>query len=634
MLDCKKDRLDYGDQLRPPAGYQFDRAIGATYSANLDTVLSLPVALVFGHTLEGDLSGERVELLEAIRNFSSRVRIFHQKGQIHVPKRSNWLYAYLEDALIEILPGSEFSSFHPKVWVIRYVLAEDEQSSVGPQSKNLAKVHYRLLVLSRNLTFDRSWDIAACLDGTVGKSRDKLNDPLADFLKWLSKNEAKEIGWVNKMISEIPFVNFETPPIFDSHRFHPLGIPEHTDWPMAEIKARRSLVMSPFIDEKVIQRLRDQTKGDVLVFGEAFELNRFEEEIRDEVEPYVLSEHIVDGEYNADREENSLDEQRQNLHAKLFVFREDKQMRWFFGSANATEAARKRNVEFMLELTGSSGKVSINCLKRNLLGEDGNWPFLRHEYSNEVVNDDEAASMTQAARCFEYALLKSEIEAKLDRSDEAKNWDLVICFHLGQVAKNKDLRVTVAPFNLKDPADPVELSPGNEVEQEIVFQNVGEIELSRFLIFRIERLSDKQLLHEFLLRIEIANLPKNRLRNILRKVIDSPEKFFRYLRFLLEEEVPKEALTGTESGIVFPTDGDESNFSEWMAGVPLFERLLVIASRSPSRLQELDKIIRELADESDDEVDGKIIPDAFIKFWEPFRNHIPARKISVRKEQR
>lgn len=51
MLDFKEDRLDYGRLLIRPDGHRLDRAIAATYSVDLNTLLSIPVALFYSQTL-------------------------------------------------------------------------------------------------------------------------------------------------------------------------------------------------------------------------------------------------------------------------------------------------------------------------------------------------------------------------------------------------------------------------------------------------------------------------------------------------------------------------------------------------------------------------------------------------------
>ncbi len=73
MLNPASSRCDYGQLLRPPAleetggiAYELDAAIATTYTLDLNALLVLPVSLVLGNTLEGDLGGEKIALLEAV----------------------------------------------------------------------------------------------------------------------------------------------------------------------------------------------------------------------------------------------------------------------------------------------------------------------------------------------------------------------------------------------------------------------------------------------------------------------------------------------------------------------------------------------------------------------------------------
>src|ERR1700692_1623570 len=91
MLDFKQDRLDYGRLLIPPEGPRLDRAIAATYSVDLNTLLSIPVALFYSQTLEGKLDGERFQVLEAIQRTAGIVTVYYQERQIQLPKRYNRL---------------------------------------------------------------------------------------------------------------------------------------------------------------------------------------------------------------------------------------------------------------------------------------------------------------------------------------------------------------------------------------------------------------------------------------------------------------------------------------------------------------------------------------------------------------
>ena len=120
---------------------------------------------------------------------------------IKVPTQYNKLFTLLEPCLRAIVPsGGEHASFHPKIWLIRYK---------GSGGKKRANVIYRLIVLSRNLTFDRSWDIAASLDGKLTKAKvtELGTESWADFflnlldeqndaeLKKILKKELPKISW-------------------------------------------------------------------------------------------------------------------------------------------------------------------------------------------------------------------------------------------------------------------------------------------------------------------------------------------------------------------------------------------------------------------------------------------------------
>src|SRR3546814_2172676 len=59
------------------------------------------------------------------------------------------------------------------MWLAKYVDDEDV-------------VSFRLLVQSRNLTRDNSWDMVVALDGVMGSTRNKTNKPLRALLQYLA----------------------------------------------------------------------------------------------------------------------------------------------------------------------------------------------------------------------------------------------------------------------------------------------------------------------------------------------------------------------------------------------------------------------------------------------------------------
>ncbi len=147
------------DALRPPPGFTLDRAVGTTFSLDLMALLTAPLAFaLYDRTLpDGEgMDLDPIALLEAVRRHADRIDIFCQAGQIAPMGDYRPIVAYLERSIHPVLPHQPTAIFHPKVWLIRYREADGDER------------RYRLLCLSRNLTFDRSWDTVLALDGVVG----------------------------------------------------------------------------------------------------------------------------------------------------------------------------------------------------------------------------------------------------------------------------------------------------------------------------------------------------------------------------------------------------------------------------------------------------------------------------------
>ena len=169
MLNPNNDRLDYGQVLAPPVGYRLDFAVGTTYSLDLDALVGACIALGLSEETDSDLMKNPVCLLEALRTTGDKIALFCEGGQIHLPNNVTSLYILLEKMVFQVATTkrkgiTKFPSFHPKFWLIRYV----------DENKNPL---YRVVVLSRNLTFDRSWDVTFCMDGTKEKTTTDKNNP-------------------------------------------------------------------------------------------------------------------------------------------------------------------------------------------------------------------------------------------------------------------------------------------------------------------------------------------------------------------------------------------------------------------------------------------------------------------------
>ena len=605
MLDVKKHRLDYGAMLIPPSGYWLARAVASTYTLDLNTLLSIPVALFFSQTLEGNFETERVQLLEAIQRCPEVLRIYHQRGKIHVPKKHNRLYGLLEPCVVGILPVDAYTSFHPKVWVLRY--EHDDQPTM-----------YRVIVLSRNLTYDRSWDIAAHLDGEVTEERQERNQPLAAFVSHLLSHEGFDGD--RKFLADLRRVDFRPPAGFSNNfSFHPVGIDGYSN-PIVSQTGSRAICISPFVHDEAVRTVRDNVADELLLFGCREELHRLKPESLSGIRTFCISDLIVDGESQEQGEDGEGEQAEQNLHAKLYVYQGNtSSVSWFLGSGNTTKAAFELNIEFLLELRGSSAAVQLDRLKDELLGADEKGGiFQPYQSPSEPVDDSERKKLEEKLRLLEFALLKHmDIQrAEVTPSENEANFDLHLVLDPGP-STWRDLKVTVSPFNA-DAAEPQELPPGCVTT--FTFQNINESNLSRFLRFDIWQGADR--LRSFLMKAEIDGLPVTRVGRILRSIINSRDRFFEYLRFLLADDGDKEPV-GTEPDKRGKSNGETASI--WDASSPIFEQLLLSASRSPRRLKAIDDVIEQLRKQDDEDPTRRVVPQEFLEFWEAFKQIVPKK---------
>ncbi|MCC5633207.1 hypothetical protein LC613_37540 [Nostoc sphaeroides CHAB 2801] len=116
------DRQHLFESLCPPDGYSLDYAIGTTFTLELLTLLTAPLAFTtFGWGSEdGHLTRSPQVLLATMQQYAERITVFCQTGKIAIPKSHSLLYSYLENSIVEVNALHPNGIFHPKIWVLRF----------------------------------------------------------------------------------------------------------------------------------------------------------------------------------------------------------------------------------------------------------------------------------------------------------------------------------------------------------------------------------------------------------------------------------------------------------------------------------------------------------------------------------
>lgn len=224
----------YTAALNPPPGFEFDEAIGTTFSMDPAVLLSVHLHLALLRSPHSTAHQDGIAVVEAIRRRADRVTVYAQRARILVPPHPSEILGLLESMAVEVT-APRGGVFHPKLWLMRFVDADK-----APM--------LRLIVLSRKLTNDQSWDLALTIEGTPGKSNIAANRELGELIAALpgmafGKVDSTRRQQADRLAGEVRRTRWEPPPGFDEVAFHVLG---RTGRAWSPEPFRRGAVISPF----------------------------------------------------------------------------------------------------------------------------------------------------------------------------------------------------------------------------------------------------------------------------------------------------------------------------------------------------------------------------------------------------
>lgn len=393
MLEMDEGRVSFADALRPPVGYDLSFAVGTTYSLDLRALLGICIPLGLGFEPEALDSINPVSLFAALNRLQGKLVVYCDKGSMRADvspgSQTSGLLMLLEGMVHQVSVNwkrkDALSSFHPKVWVIEYS-ARDGGASL-----------YRLMVMSRNLTFDTSWDVVVSLDGHPGEG-DACSEHVAQFLEFLASGDRatttdsddtrrrdSHTVRVRKLADEVRKVRFKVDDkSFDSADFLPFG-PQSGDssnlmdarkCDLLTWRWRSMLVVSPFLSSgedaplTVMARHRSGVSGRYVLLSREDSLVELPSGARNAYECFCpassLADVELDGEGGVDASDYS------NLHAKLY-FSQDmggKRKLWA-GSLNASRNGIYNNVEALIALSVRPSYLTFQQVLKPLIGDGG-----------------------------------------------------------------------------------------------------------------------------------------------------------------------------------------------------------------------------------------------------------------------
>lgn len=559
MFDVANDRLSYGELLRPDVGYTLDFAVGTTYSLDLEALLGVPVSL----GLLGDADAEQMRsplyVLEAIRTSSDKIAIFCNAGGIKLPDKIQSVYSLLEESVFQV-KLSRNSNFHPKLWVLKY-------------SNEAGKSYIKLLVLSRNLTFDSSIDLCVAMRGEVKHARRLKNKSLADILtfvgQYAKRAKQQQILSLAEDVMRVPTFEVEHP--FEDYTFFPMGIP---DYPGSDTKLFEQkydlFAVSPFLSDNVVQQLTENAGQKILVTRKSSVTKRTMEAF-DHV--FITKDILSDNEFGS----------KQDIHAKLYFTTTQDGNYLYIGSANASHNAFYRNVECLLRL-----KYKLNCIGMKTFTQDflpsENCPYEELTYIPEIPPADPSQKLIdEALREAVYALKRADV-----------------------LSNGTAYSIQINAKELKT-AEPVLIAPLQRqnlmttLRPETVFDGLLLKEISEFFILRVQS-------QTLVVKVDTRGIPKDRDQAIYRGIIDSKAKFMTYLSFVLSESPASFTAEPDLLDDVLLCGNDRDGAGAATAAI--YEKMLRVFHQNPNRLKGIADMIRRL--------EPDVVGEDFVQMYQQF----------------
>lgn len=561
-------------------------------------------------TADGDaLDVDPIALLESVLRHADQIDIFCQAGQIAPMKEHKPIVAYLERSVHGVVPPNPNAIFHPKVWLLRY------RSALGELS-------YRFLCLSRNLTFDRSWDTVLRLDGAVEPGAVGPDaSPIADFVRALpslavNPLDADRVTSLGALAVELAGVKFTLPDGFREARFWPMGHDGVERWPL-DGRVDRLFAVSPFLTVPMLSRLSSRGRHHVLVSRPesldavgANALAGFDEVLT--LSSVALAEAEAQS-VSAPADEalaEAADHELQGLHAKCYVADAGGLARVWTGSANATSAAFGGNVEFLVELTGPKRLFGVDVT----LGDRPGQPSLRSILEPYLPSNAEPQALTVA----------EELDRELD---ELRRWlgshrftaevhvldaDLYEVALRGTAPRARagdDLPtgVTCRPLSTRGASQRVAID-GERILVE--FPGLSFEALTSFFLFtaRASRGGEHREI-EFVVNAELIGAPEDRRQRILASLLKNREELLRFLLMLLSG-------MGESGQLAEAALGGGRWAWAWTESSALFEPMVRALARDPAKIDEIGSLMQELMKTPDGR---SILPEGWEDVWEPIR---------------
>lgn len=605
----RNKRIDYGKSLMPDEGWRTSWAIGTTYSLDLEVLMSIPLALFQSKYLtdeiEDGVDNLRMDMLDALDKVKDRMFVFVHENNISAKCKNPKLVSFLDQNIWNFEPTDAFVSFHPKVWLVRY----------EKNTPNSNEYKYRLVVMSRNISSATDFDIAVAMDGVPDKKGNRKNNnmSLEAMMEGLMKKTGRD-DIVEQFRKELQNVCFKAPAPFHTQVFWPHTFSDtfsEFKCPLLHEngieKYDELMVISPFVHNVTLENLAKKVadKEKRILISRENELMKCDQKVLEHWQCYAMLGNYENCDVEVGDDES--DVMNVALHAKIYIIKAQWKWgkkpcyNWFVGSTNCTEAGFGKNREALLQLKSYDESTSPNKVLESLK------PFLIKYTPSDVKESVQDAGGGKEMR--ELVFDVSRLGYNVDLEQTGDKYKVTVSVDENERSKVVKDGVSITLSLFGHDSQKWEL---NKYDSH-TFDNIDCSMLSSFARVEIKAFDETKT---FLLKLPIkmsSDLLRARHKKIMSEIIGDEERMMGYIMHCLDPF----AMPGKQIKKRNRTKHGSGNSDKGLYLLPIYEKLLVAASRNPQLLDDIDRNIELLKDTRDK--DGQpLLSEDFNDMWEAF----------------
>ena len=616
----RKDRFVYSEVLAPPKDCHIVYALGTTYSLNITALVSCMIPLAFKSDTESEVFKNNVSTYVAFRKLSSKMIVFCDKCQIKPLGDFNKNFISLLENIIfpvEVKSNTTYHpAFHPKIWLIKFA-----------NDFNNEETFYRLAVMSRNISFDHSYDVSYILESSETNEHYEETLKLIDFLKYLKPfSLTKTVGENEKTLIDLIIEDLIKNHIcFKIQSENDVFTGKFNILPLYDEKSRiffkKTLItgktfenvflMSPFINEdssenpSILKQFAKQSKNTIKCISAGMTINELNESNGDGVELYRLNPALTPNlaSYSEDKTEDDSQEDLEildDIHAKIYLTETKDELSLFAGSVNATWAAMNINDEFMIKAELDSSKYSVQSFFDEI-----------NPYTNEEKKNEEKKSE------FDRFFIPANFLGIQDKEKEKKNEDNLIklfCFcNFTAICEEtekdifnitlkiiSDLPAIPSPYTIKIKLASME-SENQIIQEQIVFQKIPLQYISDFYELTLYKETDEA--RKRIIKIDTCAKENLERRNqiIQNNIFSESFSIGAYLSLMLDNDSYTVAHSNKQSNLLGTNWGIQNK------DIPFYDAIMKAAAHYPDNVLALKKDLNTLKENNQTEKCSKLI---------------------------